>query len=226
MSGPTPAWQPAWPSGEQPAGQPAWQPAGQHGATAVVAPVDWNAAAPSPAAPRRQVDGAAVLRLVAGGLLAVAGALTATAPFLTLYSLVIDGDEAFRTDGWGSGTEGPQTPVRWAVPILLAAAALLVAAVLLVVSRWVARLRTAAAAVGALGAGAAVAVGWMLGPFVDSFVESWETGDFGDTEYDASSGGGTVLVLVAMWLALVAVVPLVLAPVLDAVRDRATGGVR
>ncbi|MGY1772272.1 hypothetical protein [Blastococcus sp. SYSU D00813] len=205
---------------------PAWQPPGQPGATAVVPSVTWDAAAPAPAAARRPVDVAGVLRLAAGGLLAVAGGLTAVAPFLTLYSLAIDGEEAFRTDGWGSADDGPQTPVRWAIPVLLAAAALLVAGVLLVVSRWVVRLRTAAAAVGAVAAGAAVAVGWMLGPFVDSFVASWETGGFGDTDYDASSGAGTVLVLVATWLGLAAVVPLVLAPVVDAVRARTAGGAR
>jgi hypothetical protein len=158
-------------------------------------------------------------------LLLAAGALSAVASFLPLYSREYGGEEEFAVGAWNTDPDlFAETPTRWGIPMLMAAAALVVGAVLVLVSRWARRIRPAGAAVGALGVGGVLAVGWLLGGFAGYYVDFFNDESLVGPDYAADTRLGTVLVVVAMWVGLAALVPLVLAPVLDAVRARATAG--
>ncbi|WP_029433381.1 hypothetical protein [Blastococcus sp. URHD0036] len=213
MTGPSPSWSPPPVQYPQPGGQVAW-------AGGVAAP-------PVPGPPRSPVDVGGVLRLVSGGLLVAAGVLTAIACALTMYA--IDGfsdGSPFEATAWSDSGDRYPTPVRWGIPMAVVATVLVVGGVLLLASRWAVRLRGAAAATGTAAVGGVLAVGWMVGSYVGGLADLLrETGaDVGGGSEALDTGGGTVLLQIALWTALAAVVPLVLAPVADAVRARTTAG--
>ena len=86
------------------------------------------------------------------------------------------------------------------------------------------RIALAAAAVGALAGGGLLGVGWMVGAFVSDYGEALASGPEGlGAGNDSSSGGGTVLLLLALGIGLAGLVPLLLAPLLERARARATG---
>ncbi len=222
MTGPA-YWPPQAPPTVPPGVPPAFPPPGGQ------ASVAWTAgmpAAPPPAPARPPADVGAVLRLVAAGLLLVAGVLTTIACFLTVFEIEMAfGEPPFEATAWSDSGERFPTPIRWGIPMVVVAAALLAGGVLLLLSRWSASLRGLAAAVAAAGVGGAVAVGWMVSGYVGDLAGSLrELNADLDIDQGLRTGGGVVLLLVSLWTALAAVVPLVLAPVLDAVRARAAVG--
>ncbi|RBY89912.1 hypothetical protein [Blastococcus sp. TF02A-26] len=231
MTGPSAPWSPSPQAFPQPAPQGFHPPAPPFPTSG--GPVAWAggvAPPPLPGPPRAPVDVGAVLRLVAGALLVAAGLLVAIACTLTVFEIENDfGDPPFEATAWSDSGERYPTPVRWGIPMAAVAVVLLVGGVLVVVSRWSARVRGAAAAMAAAAAGGALAVGWMVGDYVadlDATLRENGSAVEGFPEV-LRTGGGTVLLQIALWTALAAVVPLVLAPVLDAARARAAlGGVR
>ncbi len=230
MTGPS-YWPPQPPPGAPPVSPPQFAPPpfAPPGGPGAVAWAPGLAAAPPALPARSPVDVGAVLRLVAAGLLLLAGTLTAIACFLTVLTIDFGaGDPPFEATAWSDGGERLPTPIRWGIPMAVVAAALVAGGVLLLVSRWSASLRGTGTAVAAAAVGGVVAVGWMLGGYVSDLGDAIRgIGVDPDVATEVESGGATVLVVVALWTALAALVPLVLAPVLDAVRARAAvGGAR
>lgn len=221
MTGPG-SWSPQPPPPGPPAFPPAFPPpAGQ-------VPVAWagGMAAPPPLPARPPVDVGGLLRLVAGGLLLVAGVLAGIACSLTMFEIDFDtGEDPFEATAWSDGGDRYPTPIRWGIPMAVAAAALVAGAVLVLASRWASGLRGPAAAVSAAAVGSVVSVGWLVGGYVSDLSDALTvTGEEFGIEQVVETGGGTVLLVVALWTALAAVVPLVLAPAFDAIRARRTGG--
>ncbi|MGY1811867.1 hypothetical protein [Blastococcus sp. SYSU D00820] len=212
-----------------------WAPAGQPGAGPQVA---WTPGGQSPAGPapaRPPVDVGGLLRLVAGALLLVAGVLLAIAPFLTLYSVdgrgdigdyefVLRGFDA--SDGEGSAEGAP----RYGFALAGAALLLLVGGALVLAARWNARLRTVAAGIAVCAVGAVVGAGWVLTSFVGDLADRNESRRGESYWFEIDTGGGGVMLVIAMVVALVALAVLLLAPVFDHLRARSAaasaGGAR
>jgi hypothetical protein len=221
VTGPSPSWpQSSWPQSPHalppPGGQVAWS-------GGVATP-------PMSGPPRPPVDVGGILRLVAAGLLVAAGVLAAIACALTIFEIDSDfSDAPFEATAWNDSGDRYPTPVRWGIPMAAVAVVLVIGGVLLLVSRWAVRLRGIAAATAAAAVGGVLAVGWMIGGYVSGFADTLRenNADFEGGSEVLHTGGGTVLLQIALWTALAAAVPLVLAPVVDAVRARTiVGGAR
>ncbi|SFK30384.1 hypothetical protein [Geodermatophilus ruber] len=168
--------------------------------------------------PRRSVDVAGVLRLVAAGLLLVGGTLLALAPFLDLVSVAREGEVRYSSTGWGGAGAGFLPAPEFGLPMVAAAVLLLAAAVLAAVARWSVRLRTVAGAAAVLAVSVTVGVVWLVLGYAGHFLDLVRVA--AEDPEVAATGAGRVLATLALIAGLPGLVALLVAPLADRAAQR------